>query len=169
MPTPIYSEYVHNSGGGNGVSSLNSITGAVTLVAGTGITVVPAGSVLTISATGGAGANTALSNLASVAINTTLLPVSNGTTIDLGSPTLRFRDGYMKTISSNNGLVFDIGGYLLVNSSVTAIDFSTATNVLVNYTASNPSYWSGTPPTTMNEAIDRIAAVVSFGGGSPIP
>lgn len=40
-------------GGGSGVSSLNSLTGALTLTGGTGITVTPSGSNITISATGG--------------------------------------------------------------------------------------------------------------------
>lgn len=40
------------SGAGGGVSSLNSITGAVTLVAGTGISITPSGSNITITNTG---------------------------------------------------------------------------------------------------------------------
>ena len=42
------------------------------------------------------GANTALSNLAAVAINTSLLPASNNT-IDVGSSTLAFANGYFAT------------------------------------------------------------------------
>jgi len=42
--------------GGGGVSSLNSLTGALTLVAGTGITVTPSGTNITLTATGGSGA-----------------------------------------------------------------------------------------------------------------
>lgn len=44
--------------------------------------------------TGGSGANAALSNLASVAINTSLLPATDNA-IDLGSPTKQWRDLYM--------------------------------------------------------------------------
>lgn len=40
------------SGGGGGVSSLNTLTGALVLVAGSGISVTPAGSNITIAATG---------------------------------------------------------------------------------------------------------------------
>ena len=40
-------------GGSAGVSSLNSLTGALTLVAGTGISITPSGSNITIAATGG--------------------------------------------------------------------------------------------------------------------
>ena len=49
---------------------------------------------------GGGGANTALSNLSSVAINTTLLPGS--TTIDLGSGAKPFRDLYLGGTATNN-------------------------------------------------------------------
>jgi hypothetical protein len=48
---------------------------------------------------GGSGANTALSNLASVAINTSLLP--GLTTIDLGSTTAAFRDLYLGGSATN--------------------------------------------------------------------
>ena len=37
------------------------------------------------------------------------------------------------------------------------------------YSTSQPSYWSGSLPSTYREAVDRIAAVVSLGGASPIP
>ena len=59
------------------------------LIAGTGITLTPGVHSLTIAASGSAGANTALSNLASVAINAALLP---GTTnsIALGSGTFEW-------------------------------------------------------------------------------
>lgn len=49
-----------NGSGVSGVSSLNALTGALTLVAGTGITITPAGSTLTI-ATAGAGTGTVTS------------------------------------------------------------------------------------------------------------
>lgn len=39
-----------NGGGGSGVSSLNSLTGALTIVAGTGVTVTPSGSNITVAA-----------------------------------------------------------------------------------------------------------------------
>jgi hypothetical protein len=84
-----------SSGGGGSVSSLNSLTGALSIVAGSGITVTPSGSNITVAVSGGSGANTALSNLSSVAINTSLLP---GTTnsINLGSATLTYANLYVQ-------------------------------------------------------------------------
>lgn len=45
------------TGAGSGVSSLNSLTGALSLVAGTNITITPSGSNITIDATAGGGGN----------------------------------------------------------------------------------------------------------------
>jgi hypothetical protein len=65
--------------GGAGVTSLNSLTGPLSLVAGSGISITPSGSNITIAATGGAFANQSLSNLTSpTAINQSLLFSSDG-------------------------------------------------------------------------------------------
>jgi hypothetical protein len=48
----LYIKYPQSSGG-SGVSSLNSLTGNLTLVAGSGITITPAGSNITIASAGG--------------------------------------------------------------------------------------------------------------------
>ena len=57
MADNFYAKYVGFGGGGGaaGVSSLNSLTGALSLVAGSNITITPSGSTLTIAATGGGG------------------------------------------------------------------------------------------------------------------
>lgn len=44
-------------GGGGGVTDLNSLTGSVTLAAGTNITLTPSGNTITIASTGGGGGN----------------------------------------------------------------------------------------------------------------
>ncbi len=58
------------------------------------------GSVVEIGAGGGGGANAALSNLASVAINTALLPNASST-IDFGSNSLRWNVGYFVEARAN--------------------------------------------------------------------
>lgn len=71
----FYASYPVENGGGSGVTSLNGLTGALTLVAGSGISITPAGSNITIATTGGPFANTFLSNLDSpTSINQNLLP-----------------------------------------------------------------------------------------------
>lgn len=60
---------------------------------------------ITAAANGSSGANTALSNLASVAINTSLLP-SVADTIDLGSGTNQWRDIYLsRNLLASDGTV----------------------------------------------------------------
>lgn len=84
-----YARYFSLSGsGGAGVSSLNSLTGALNLVAGTGITITPSGSNITIAATGvGSGTVTSVSvvsanGLAGTVANPTTTPaITLSTTI----------------------------------------------------------------------------------------
>lgn len=89
--------YVRYPSSGGGVSSLNALTGAVTLAAGTGISITPAGSTLTIAATGGTGTVTSVamsvpaflsvagspittSGTLAVTLSGTALPIANGGT-----------------------------------------------------------------------------------------
>lgn len=91
-------------GGGGGVSSLNGLTGALNLVAGSGITIVPLGSNITISSTGGGGSVTSVSvvsanGFAGTVLNPTTTPAitlsttitgilqGNGTAISVASTT----------------------------------------------------------------------------------
>jgi hypothetical protein len=93
-------------GGTSDVTSLNGLTGALTLIAGTGISITPAGSNITISNTQSAGANTSLSNLSAVAINTTLLPGTAGT-VEIGSSSK-----YMLRMYARNYQSFNSSGVL---------------------------------------------------------
>lgn len=81
------------------VTSVNGLNGAVTLAAGSGITITPAANTLTIAASGGSGANTTLSNLTSpTAINQNLLPSADDTRILGTAVTNRFKEGYFSSI-----------------------------------------------------------------------
>lgn len=85
MADNFYSSYPVEGSSGSGVDSVNSLTGALTIAAGSGITVTPSGGdTLTIAATG-SGANQTLSNLtAPTALNASLNFTSDSTiqTID---------------------------------------------------------------------------------------
>jgi fibronectin-binding autotransporter adhesin len=86
-----------------GNSTGNTLTKA-TLTAGSGVTITNAGGAITIAAPAAGScsscANTALSNLTGVAINTSLL--SGSSTIDLGSSANPFRDLYLGGTATNN-------------------------------------------------------------------
>lgn len=99
--------------GFSGVTSLNALTGALTLVAGTDITITPSGSSITIASTG---ANTALSNLSNVMVNTTMNINGNDITnaVTLGVNYIQPSEGGITLIDlandGNNGL-FDYNGF----------------------------------------------------------
>lgn len=76
----VFKSSLNNGGGsgGGGVTSLNSITGAVTLAAGTNITLTPVGQTITINATGGSGSQTPwISDIDSGGFNLDLTGSSN--------------------------------------------------------------------------------------------
>ncbi len=105
--------------GGNAVTSLNNLTGALTLQAGSGITITDNGTnTITVSATDATGANVSLSNLSGVAINTDLLPGTTDT-VSLGSNAARFKNLWL----AGNGTV---GGTLAVTGDVTGGTYNTA-------------------------------------------
>jgi len=114
-------------GGGGGVTTLNGLSGALTLVAGSGITITPSGSTITI-ASSSTGANTFLSNLTSpVAINQSLTPGSTGT-LNLGSATFGWNNLFVNTIypdGSTAGVYIDVVDSRIYDSSaVESIDWT---------------------------------------------
>ncbi len=101
-----------------------------------------------------AGANTALSNLASVAINTALLPVTTVGAIDVGSATKAFRTAYLGTslvfvgASLNTTLAFTEVGTL--GRTYTFPDAGAAANVMLDTGAANViAYTKGTSTIAM--------------------
>lgn len=80
-----YIHYPNNSGSGSGVTSLNGQTGALTLVAGSGITITPGLGTLTIAATGsGSGTVTSVDlSTSTAALHITGGPITTSGVIDL--------------------------------------------------------------------------------------
>lgn len=106
-----------------GVSSLNGETGAVNIVAGSGITVTPSGQNITIAATGGGGANTSLSNLSAVAFNADLLPGTNNT-LKIGDATHKILSLDVTTISNSGQPVINVNSFTMLDSSGSiSVDF----------------------------------------------
>lgn len=98
MADNFYSRYSANTPS-TVVTQLNGLNGAVTLAAGSNITITPAGNTLTIASTASGGANTTLSNLTSpTAINQNLLPNADDTIILGTAITKRFKEGYFSDI-----------------------------------------------------------------------
>lgn len=81
-----YISYSSRNGGGGGLTSLNGETGAVNLVAGSGISITPAGQNITIAATGGGGTVTSVALADSTGLfNITGSPVTTSGTLTLAS------------------------------------------------------------------------------------
>lgn len=77
------------------------LKGDVTLSEGANITITQSGQDIEIAASGGSGATTALDNLASVAINTSLISDTD-VTDDLGSLSIRWNNVYAATLSTGD-------------------------------------------------------------------
>ena len=93
--------------------------GDVPLVAGSNVTLTPSANGLTVAATGSGGANTALSNLAAVSINTSLLAQTG---VDLGSTSNAFRNLYLFGGGTYGTDSFEITGTSTANRTVTLPD-----------------------------------------------
>lgn len=69
-----------------------------------------------------------------------------------------------------NGILFACaGGTIQLTNTGQVVLQSVTVPTLVSYPPIAPSFWAGSPPIWLNDAIDRIAAVVSAGGSVPIP
>lgn len=90
-------------GGGGGVTTLNGLSGAVTLSAGSNITLTPSGNDISIASTASGGANTSLSNLGTVALNVATF----GQPIQAGTTSLTFKAADSSTASGSD-LVFKV-------------------------------------------------------------
>ena len=134
------------SGSGGGVSSLNSLTGALTLVAGSGITITPSGSNITFTATGSGGGSVTTVSVVSanglagtvanasttpaITLSTTVTGVlkGNGTAIsaatagtDYSAGTSALTTGLVKSTTSTGVLSIAVAGtdYVIPSGSIT--------------------------------------------------
>ncbi len=95
------------------------------------------------------------------ATNAVLRNPNNGDTVfDFGNQQI-YDGGGINNINARDRLLIATDG------TTTVIDYSSPSGPAVLYTPSDASKWDGTPPTTLAEAINRIAAVV--GNAIPIP
>lgn len=128
MSTQYISYSSRNAGGGGGgVSSLDSMTGAITLIAGTGISIVDGAGTITISTTDVDNfANQALSNLTTTAVNLSLTPGVTDT-ISLGTTASNWLDGHIHNLRDGAGVLAQniFNRTLNDSSSVTSVDYST--------------------------------------------
>jgi hypothetical protein len=155
---------------GSVVSSFNALTGAVVLAAGSNITLTPSGNTITIASSGGgSGANAALSNLASVAINTALLPgVTN--TIALGSSSLYFSNIFLTASNTvQEGVTFttDGSGGMHANSSYMRVGNANGQGTFLYDDGTNNELRFADGPTSIspNGHGGFLVAKGDFGGG----
>lgn len=178
---------VSSGGSGSGVISLNSLTGALTLVGGTGITVTPSGSNITIAATGGGtGTVTSVSVVSAngfagtVATATTTPAItltvpatgvlkSNGTAIgaatagtDYSAGTSALTTGILKSTTTTGTLTIAIAAdFPTLNQNTTGNAATVTTNA--NSTGDVTSVGNATTLATVNSNVG------SFGSSTSIP
>jgi hypothetical protein len=113
--------------GSGGVSSLNSLTGALSIVAGTNVTVTPAGSNITIAASGGSSAPTV--NAQTGTTYTLVLGDANNRV------TLSNTSGITVTIPPNSSVAFPVGtGVDLVQLNTGQVTVAPGSGVTLNGT-----------------------------------
>jgi hypothetical protein len=108
---------------------------------------------------GGAGANTALSNLAAVAINTSLLPASDDA-IDLGDDTHRWRDIYVGEASVHIGTSTADEGVISYNSTTNVLSLASTGVVSIP----SPFTLGATSVTTTGTQLNYLSAATGTSG-----
>lgn len=113
---------------------------------------------------GGSGANTALSNLSAVAINTSLLPGTDDS-IDLGDNTHRFRDAYLGGETLHIGTSTTDEGFISYNTSTNVFSIDTDATGAGNIALAGGSGSTGCTITSSTGALACTAGLSGTTGG----
>lgn len=142
-----------------------NLTGNVQLVSGTNISLSQVGNVITINVSGGSGANTSLSNLSSVAINTPLLNVNGVISAPAYAYTAEPNTG--QYLSPGNGLRFAIQGVeslrLKQNQVQMAADGSNSVPSLAFASDSTTGWWFSSGIIHSGVATTEVLQITSSG------
>jgi hypothetical protein len=127
-----YIDLPEEGGSSSGVSSLNSLTGALSLVAGSGITITPSGANITIAAPGGSGTVTSVSitsanGFAGTVLNPTTMPALTLTTTITGI--LKGNGTAISAATAGTDYVVPSGSITGTATNITAASNSTLTTL----------------------------------------
>lgn len=142
-------EIVASFGLGKNVSSLNGLTGAVILAAGTGITLTPVGNTITIATSGGGGATVIASGTAALGV-LGIATLSSAAVVTVSAPGVLATDSIEWAFNAAPG-----SGYSgIATSGLFVLAYVSAGNV--NFLVINPTAGSITPPAaTLNWRVIR--------------
>lgn len=154
-------------GGSGGVSSLNALTGALTLVAGSNITITPSGTNITISASGGGGLaiGNAISGSAGGTIlfstagsklgedSTNLLWDNVGKALTLGGQFALNNAGQVVYTSNSADSITAGGSFSVTRLGTIATGFAISVNALLNTTGGSTAVALNAVPTSSASAI----------------
>ena len=174
MATEQYISYSSRNGGGGGVTTVNGLSGAVVLAAGTGVTITPSGNTLTISSSDLAAAITSINS------DTT---AAQTLSIGSGSANLSIND------AGGGSHVFNLVGASVVEVTSSVLTLTGATNAVLGTglsiqvkqaTTSQAGYLSANDWNTFNSKqaagsyvttseVGAANGVASLDGGGKVP